>query len=146
MIRLSDYIVRYLVDHGIGHVFMVTGGAAMHLNDAFGRESKIKKVFCHHEQSCAMAEENRFELSNKFRRDLIKGERKEVKDALRCPSCLNGADLAIRLWTISIRSEGCNPNNVGSHREIVNVNLDGDVANTIINKKTKSKNPIRKNS
>jgi len=32
MIRLSDYIVRYLADHGIGHVFIVTGGAAMHLN------------------------------------------------------------------------------------------------------------------
>ena len=53
--RVADYIVERLAEHGIGHVFMVTGGAAMHLNDAFGRESKIKKVFCHHEQACAMA-------------------------------------------------------------------------------------------
>jgi len=36
MIRLSDYIARYLADHGIAHVFMVTGGAAMHLNNLFG--------------------------------------------------------------------------------------------------------------
>jgi len=36
MIRLSDYIVRYLADHDIGHVFMVTGGAVMHLNNVFG--------------------------------------------------------------------------------------------------------------
>lgn len=66
MIRLSDYIVRYLADHGIGHVFMVTGGAAMHLNDAFGRESRIKKIFCHHEQSCAMAAESYFRVSNRI--------------------------------------------------------------------------------
>jgi acetolactate synthase-1/2/3 large subunit len=52
MIRLSDYIVQYLADHGIGHVFMVTGGAAMHLNDAFGRESRIKKVLWHCDQVC----------------------------------------------------------------------------------------------
>jgi acetolactate synthase-1/2/3 large subunit len=66
MIRLSDYIVRYLSDHGIGHVFMVTGGAAMHLNDAFGRESRIKKIFCHHEQSCAMAADSYFRASNRI--------------------------------------------------------------------------------
>jgi acetolactate synthase I/II/III large subunit len=64
--RVSDCIVRYLVDHGIGHVFMVTGGAAMHLNDAFGRESRIRKVFCHHEQSCAMAAESYFRVSNRI--------------------------------------------------------------------------------
>jgi acetolactate synthase-1/2/3 large subunit len=64
--RVSDYIVRYLAEHGIGHVFTVTGGAAMHLNDAFGRESKIKKVFCHHEQSCAMAAESYFRVSNRI--------------------------------------------------------------------------------
>jgi acetolactate synthase-1/2/3 large subunit len=41
---------------------MVTGGAAMHLNDAFGRESKIKKVFCHHEQACAMAADSMWRM------------------------------------------------------------------------------------
>ena len=66
MIRLSDYIVCYLADHGIGHVFMVTGGAAMHLNDAFGRESRIKKVYCHHEQSCAMAADSYFRVSSRI--------------------------------------------------------------------------------
>ena len=34
-IRIADYIVQTLAKHGIRHVFMVTGGAAMHLNDAF---------------------------------------------------------------------------------------------------------------
>jgi acetolactate synthase-1/2/3 large subunit len=66
MIRVADYIAGRLADHGIGHVFMVTGGASMHLNDAFGRESRIKKVFCHHEQSCAMAAESYFRVSNRM--------------------------------------------------------------------------------
>jgi len=66
MTRVADYIAGYLADRGIGHVFMVTGGAAMHLNDAFGRESRIKKVFCHHEQSCAMAAESYFRVSNRL--------------------------------------------------------------------------------
>jgi acetolactate synthase I/II/III large subunit len=56
-IRVSDYIVNTLASQEFGHVFMVTGGAAMHLNDAFGGESKIKKVYCHHEQACAIAAE-----------------------------------------------------------------------------------------
>ena len=62
MIRVADYIVERLAEHGFRHVFMVTGGASMHLNDAFGRISKIKKVFCHHEQSCAMAAESYFRV------------------------------------------------------------------------------------
>jgi len=36
MIRLADYIVERLAEHGIGHVFMVTGGTVMHLNNVFG--------------------------------------------------------------------------------------------------------------
>lgn len=64
--RLSDYVVSTLASRGIRHVFMVTGGAAMHLNDAFGRESGIKKVYCHHEQSCAMAAESYFRVSNRI--------------------------------------------------------------------------------
>lgn len=65
-IRLSDYIVQTLAEYGIGHVFMVTGGAAMHLNDAFGKEGRIKKIYCHHEQSCAMAAESYFRVSNRM--------------------------------------------------------------------------------
>ncbi|MEI6321697.1 MAG: thiamine pyrophosphate-binding protein [bacterium] len=65
-IRLADYIVQTLASHGIRHVFMVTGGAAMHLNDAFGRNHQIKIVCCHHEQSCAMAAESYFRVSNRM--------------------------------------------------------------------------------
>lgn len=36
--RVSDYIADFLVEHGITDCFMVTGGGAMHLDDALGRK------------------------------------------------------------------------------------------------------------
>ena len=56
-IRVSDFIAQTLAAHGIEHVFLVTGGGAMHLNDAFGRCAGMKYVACHHEQACAIAAE-----------------------------------------------------------------------------------------
>jgi acetolactate synthase-1/2/3 large subunit len=57
MIKVSDYIVKYLADEGIRHIFMITGGGAMHLDDSIGREKRIQYVCNHHEQACAMAAE-----------------------------------------------------------------------------------------
>jgi len=56
-IRVADYIFRTLADQGIGHVFLVTGGGAMHLNDALGREPRLKYVCNHHEQASAIGAE-----------------------------------------------------------------------------------------
>jgi len=56
-IRVSDYIFRTLADEGVGHIFLVTGGGAMHLNDALGRELRLNYVCNHHEQASAMAAE-----------------------------------------------------------------------------------------
>lgn len=53
--RVADYVVNTLVDHGLRHVFLVTGGGAMHLNDAFTRNNKITPICFHHEQACSMA-------------------------------------------------------------------------------------------
>lgn len=56
-VRVADYIAARLADAGLTHVFMVTGGGAMHLNDAFGRCERLSVVCCHHEQGCAIAAE-----------------------------------------------------------------------------------------
>jgi len=56
--RVADLICDLLVEDGVSHAFMVTGGGAMHLNDAIGRHSSLQPVFCHHEQACAMAAES----------------------------------------------------------------------------------------
>src|SRR5208283_1833698 len=57
MKRVADYIFDYLADQGARHVFVLTGGGAMFLNDALGRCSRLQYTCCHHEQACAMAAE-----------------------------------------------------------------------------------------
>ena len=61
--RVADYIWKFLADRGVKHVFLVTGGGAMHLNDALGRERRIKYVCNLHEQACAMAAEGYARMS-----------------------------------------------------------------------------------
>lgn len=55
--RLADYIADFLVNNGITDVFTVTGGGAMHLNDAFGHHKGLHCTYNHHEQACAIAAE-----------------------------------------------------------------------------------------
>jgi len=66
MIRVADYIVQALARRGVRHVFVVTGGGAMHLNDAFGRCREIDVVCCHHEQACSLAADSYYRLSNRL--------------------------------------------------------------------------------
>lgn len=54
-IKVADYVAKFVESRNIKHVFTVTGGGAMFLNDAFARCTSIKGVFNHHEQACAMA-------------------------------------------------------------------------------------------
>ncbi|MDD3118056.1 MAG: thiamine pyrophosphate-binding protein [Victivallales bacterium] len=61
--RVADYIFRTLADWGVSHVFFVSGGGAMHLNDALGREKRIQYVCNLHEQACAMAAEGYARIS-----------------------------------------------------------------------------------
>lgn len=56
--RVADFITERLRHLGCRDVYMVTGGAAMHLNDAFGRSFSKKVHTLHHEQSCAIAAES----------------------------------------------------------------------------------------
>lgn len=63
--RVADLIARLLVEHGVTDCFMLAGGGAMHLNDAFGREKGLKKVFTHHEQAAAIAAESYCRLSGR---------------------------------------------------------------------------------
>ena len=62
---VSDVIFQNLARKGIDTCFMVTGGGAMFLNDALQRNKSIKKIFCHHEQACAMAADSYYRFTNK---------------------------------------------------------------------------------
>ncbi|MCE0496609.1 MAG: thiamine pyrophosphate-binding protein [Methylacidiphilales bacterium] len=65
MIRLADYVAQTLVQKGCNQAFLITGGLAMHLNDAFGLCREITYTCCHHEQSCAMAAEGYARIAGK---------------------------------------------------------------------------------
>jgi acetolactate synthase-1/2/3 large subunit len=64
--RVADYIFQTLVEHGVRDVFLITGGAAMHLNDAIGRTKGLSWTCCHHEQACAMAAASYYRLTNRL--------------------------------------------------------------------------------
>lgn len=55
MIKLSDYVVRFLFDAGIRRIFMLTGGGCMHLADSVGKQPGLDYVCCLHEQAAAFA-------------------------------------------------------------------------------------------
>ena len=39
---VADYVFDFIANKGVQHVFVVTGGGAMYLNDALGRQKKIR--------------------------------------------------------------------------------------------------------
>ncbi|MBO5883060.1 MAG: thiamine pyrophosphate-binding protein [Clostridia bacterium] len=65
-IRLADYVADFLVKNGITDCFTVTGGGAMHLNDALGHKDGLTCLYNHHEQACAIAAEAYARINNKI--------------------------------------------------------------------------------
>lgn len=55
--KVAEYIADFLAQKGVKHIFTVTGGGAMHLNDAFGHHKTLKCIYNHHEQASAIAAE-----------------------------------------------------------------------------------------
>ena len=66
MIKVSQYISRFLVEQGIRDCFLVTGGGAMHLDDAIGHQEGLRCIFNHHEQACAIAAEAYTRMTGKL--------------------------------------------------------------------------------
>ena len=64
-VKIAEYIADFLVNHKVDTVFTVTGGGAMHLNDAFGHHKGIRCVYNHHEQASAIAAEGYTRLTGK---------------------------------------------------------------------------------
>lgn len=57
MIKVSDYIMKFLVSLGIKDVFFVSGGGAMHMNDSLGSNPDLQAVAMLHEQGASIAAE-----------------------------------------------------------------------------------------
>ena len=65
-IKVAKYISQFLVNNGIKDCFMVTGGGAMHLDDAIGHQEGLRCTFNHHEQACAIAAEGYARMTGKI--------------------------------------------------------------------------------
>lgn len=63
-VKLSDYVFRFVASLGVRHVFEVTGGGAMHLNDSLGANGDLEYVCTLHEQAAAMAAESYAKVAN----------------------------------------------------------------------------------
>jgi acetolactate synthase-1/2/3 large subunit len=57
MIKVSDYIISFLAEKGVRHIFILAGGQSMHLVDSIGRNPKVQHVSTLHEQAAAMMAE-----------------------------------------------------------------------------------------
>ena len=71
MIKLSDYVMQFVAKAGVKHLFMLTGGACMHLVDSAGRNRDLEYVCCLHEQACAFAAEAYAEYSGSLAACLV---------------------------------------------------------------------------
>jgi acetolactate synthase-1/2/3 large subunit len=92
VIRLADYIFRRLADWGATDTFLLTGGGAMHLNDALGREPRLRYTCMHHEQACAMAAESYARVSG----------RPAIVSVTSGPGSINALNGVFGAWTDSI--------------------------------------------
>lgn len=63
--KLSDYVVNFIIEAGTSHVFELAGGAITHLTDSMGKNIKIKTVSMHHEQAAAFSAEGYARTSGK---------------------------------------------------------------------------------
>lgn len=53
--KLADYVINFLAEQGVSHLFLLAGGGVMHLLDALNRCRGVQAVPLLHEQSCAIA-------------------------------------------------------------------------------------------
>jgi acetolactate synthase-1/2/3 large subunit len=69
--KLSDYVIEYLVSKGTHHVFGMSGGAAVHLFDSAAKHPLMQPVFVAHEQSAAMAVDGYYRVSGRVGASIV---------------------------------------------------------------------------
>lgn len=55
--KVSDYVMEFLANRGIKHMFFLPGGGCMHLTDSLGKNNSIQEISLLHEQAVAIATE-----------------------------------------------------------------------------------------
>jgi acetolactate synthase-1/2/3 large subunit len=91
-VTVARYAADTLAERRLTHVFMLTGGGAMFLNDALGNHPGLSPVFCHHEQACAMAAEGYARIAG----------RPAVVNVTTGPGGINALNGVFGAWTDSV--------------------------------------------
>ena len=63
-LKVSDYIMKFLVDQGIQHLFLISGGGMMHLLDAAKRCDDLELIFNLNEQASSICGESYAQFTN----------------------------------------------------------------------------------
>lgn len=92
MITIASYLASRLAANGHRHVFLVTGGGAMFLNDALCHHPDIAPVFFHHEQAAAMAAEAYARIA----------DRPPILNVTTGPGGINALNGVFGAWTDSL--------------------------------------------
>ncbi|MHC1749826.1 MAG: thiamine pyrophosphate-binding protein [Cellulosilyticaceae bacterium] len=64
--KLSDYVMEFIAKLGVKHIFYVSGGGAMHLNDSLGKNPNIEGICMLHEQGAAISAEAYARISENY--------------------------------------------------------------------------------
>lgn len=64
--RVADFVFDFIARQGVGHVFFLPGGGAMHLNNALLQQPRLQAVSMLHEQGAAIAAEGYARTSGLF--------------------------------------------------------------------------------
>jgi acetolactate synthase I/II/III large subunit len=70
-VKLSDYVFEAIADAGVGHVFFLPGGGAMHLVDSLGRCARLQPIVMLHEQAATIAAEAYSRVTGKLGAALV---------------------------------------------------------------------------
>ena len=92
MTTVARYVADRLSASGASHVFLVTGGGAMFLNDALCHEPGLTPVCFHHEQAAAMAAEAYARIA----------EHPPVLNVTTGPGGINALNGVFGAWTDSV--------------------------------------------
>ena len=92
MIKVSDCIAEHLVKAGVKHIFMLTGGMSMYMNDSFGNNPNLEVICNHHEQASAMAAESYARLTGAI----------GVVNVTSGPGSINTLNGVFGAWTDSV--------------------------------------------
>lgn len=63
--NVSEYIIDFFANKGVDTAFIITGGQAMWLNDAVGKNKNYQVICHHHEQAAAMSADAYGRIKNK---------------------------------------------------------------------------------